>query len=437
MEVKLRNERKRMRVLIINTQSVNHNNATGVTLRSILREYPPDDILELYMQPCVRAEDALPIRSIQLKFREIPIRTIANRFFGKSAGSVSAPPTGAAPSFQSKLKSRLAMSVDFEKVFLSGRIGKMVAEFNPGCIYTLGNAVDAMKYACAVSDRYGLHILPHFMDNWQESHRYGKNKYPMHLRSTQKWLRKMYEKSVCALAISERMAQEYEKRWNIHHYALMNAVDVPLYRQNQPQKNTGILVYAGGLHLNRYQSLIQIAEALEEQNKTEKRYTLEIYTDGKSKTLYQNAFEKFSCVTFMDYVKHDDIGSVYDRAEILVHIETFDTAYHDFILYSLSTKISEYLATGIPILLYAPGDIFVSEYLRKNCAAAVISDSDRLKDTLHRLTRDSDYRMVISQNAQNLALEKHDLASSLKTFETAVHNSGNNIQDKEKHHVTL
>lgn len=414
-----------MKVLIINTQSVNHSNATGVTLRSILREFPSEEILELYMQPCTSAADALPIRSVRLGFLECPVRTLANRFNrGGAETSVSIGNQGKY-SFKKHLKSRLIMAIDFEKVFLTKKIRRIVDEFAPDCVYTLGNSIDAMKYACKLADYYGVHILPHFMDNWQESHRYGSEKYPTHRKSTQKWLKRMYMRAVCGLTISEKMAAVYDERWNIRHFALMNAVDVEQYYCGQVKEDVKILVYAGGLHLNRYKSLLEIARCVDRLNREEMRlsdegYKLEIYTDSKSKSLYECEFAPFQCVSFREYVKHDQIRTVYEHASVLVHIETFDPEYRNFILYSLSTKIPEYLATGLPILLYAPEEIFVSEYLKRNNAAAVVSDEETLGKALKKLISDPSYRTELGFRAEKLAREKHDKAIALKVFNQAV-----------------
>ena len=415
-----------MKILVINTQSLNHNNATGVTLRSILRNVPCEDLAELYMQPCVRAADALPIRAVHLGARECPIRTLANRLNKK--GIESAPVTVQASGphrtgMKRRIKERMIMSVDFEAVFLTRRIRKFLKEFSPDCIYTLGNSIDTMKYVCKVAKYCGISVLPHFMDNWQQSHRYGSGKYPLHQKVTQKWLKKMYAHAACALTISEKMAEVYDERWKIHHFALMNAVDVDRFHcvQNRAA-GENVFVYAGGLHLNRYRSLAEIARAVDEQSTRhpEKTYRLEIYTDEKSKALYEPVLSVYSSVIFRPYVTHEEIMSVYERASALIHIESFDTENRNFIRYSLSTKISEYLATGLPILLYAPSDIFVAEYLKGHDAAAVVSNAEDLNVVVERLTEDAPYRERIEKNAQRLAHEKHTVASAADVFSRAV-----------------
>ena len=384
-----------MRILIVNTQSINHDNATGITCRSIFSFLPASDLFELYMQPCQQASDSLKIKSKRLKGRVCLPRTLGNNQNVKS--------------FKQKLRSRLILTLDFEPIILTKKLKKEIEEFKPECIYTLGNAIDVMKLAYKISVYFNIPIIPHFMDNWSESHRYGREKYPTHLKSTQKWLKKIYSRSKSALAISEGMAKVYEEKWGIPHYALMNGVSVKdFYCEKESGKQIQTLVYAGGLHLNRFKSLSDIARTIDVINlERNVNLTLNIFTDKNSIELYKDIFSKYDCVKFCSSVSHSQIKAVYEKADALIHIETFDEEYRDFIKYSLSTKISEYLATGKPILVYAPEEIFLSQYLKENRAAIVVSKQDDLKEQIGELLDEVKVN-AICKNSLQLAESKHD-----------------------------
>ena len=274
-----------------------------------------------------------------------------------------------------------------------------------------------MKLAYKLSKRLDIPIVPHFMDNWSASHRYRPDVFPTHLKSTQKWLKKLYTRAKCGITISEKMAEEYEKRWKIKHYFLMNAVKVSDFRcEFNPEKAVKVFSYAGGLHLNRYKSLLEVAKTLEKVNQNKGTdLTLKIYTDSKSKSLYSDYFSDVKCVEFLPAVSHDDIMSIYNSSDSLVHIETFDEEQREFIKYSLSTKISEYLATGKPIFLYAPEDIFVNQYLKKNEVAYVASSPKELYDVIESLV-DSTELADFSEKAVKLAYDRHDFDFCEKTF---------------------
>jgi len=400
-----------LRVLIVNLQSVNHNNATGITLRSIFSRFRKEDIYEVYMQPCLRASDAISLQSERLQAGVCLPRKAANRLIGKASVSntKAAVILTEERSFLRALRRRLIMLLDFEPVILMPGLMRKINLFRPDCIYTLGNAIDVMKLVVKLSVMLKIPVIPHFMDNWQTSHRYGKSRYPYHRKITQKWLKKLYSRSNCALVISERMASEYTERWKVPHYALMNSVNTKSYHcPRTASKKMSVLVYAGGLHLNRYKSLLQIGKAIDDYNQTHQcSLVLRVYTDDKSTTAYQEILSECSCVEFRSYVPHELIMEVYRSADILVHIETFDEGYRDFIRYSLSTKISEYLSVGRPIFLYAPDNIFISEYLKMNKAAVTVSSEVELPTALRRLLIPANAETV-SRNAYELAKRNHD-----------------------------
>ena len=158
-------------------------------------------------------------------------------------------------------------------------------------------------------------------------------------------------------------------------------------------------MYAGGLHLGRDKSLLEFAKALSEFSGAA---VLNIYTDLKSRLELSKEFECFDFVKVLPAVSHDDVkAEIYEKSDILVHIETFDESYEEFIRYSMSTKISEYLSTGRPILLYAPQNICVCQYLRENSAAFVASSPDELKRSISEIMNDINTN-EISENAYKI-----------------------------------
>ena len=409
-----------MKILIVNAQSVTHNNATGITLRSIFRHLEPSDCFELYMQPCDKAKDALPFRSERLPAMVCLPRHLANKVVKSGGGGTAPAPAAQKGGLKSRLRTRLIMSLDFEPVVLTRGLMKRVRAFAPDCIYTLGNSIDTMKLAVKLSRKLNIPIVPHFMDNWQASHRYGPDRYPYHLRRTQVWLKKMYDRTEKALAISPKMAAEYEEKWNKPHYALMNSVDVGYYHEGCHEKReadgTFVLTYAGGLHLNRYQSIMELGRAIDERNATAKTpVRLVVYTDDKSIANYGEELKTVKALELNTYVPHDRILEVYRNCDALVHIESFDEAYREFILYSMSTKISEFLSTGRPVLLYAPADIFACEYLKENGAGIVVSRADELNAALDAIT-DPANADALRENAYVLAMKNHDDAYLKKTL---------------------
>ena len=426
-----------MKILVVNTQSVNHQNATGITLRSIFKNFNPSDCLEFYMQPCVKASDALDIKSERISPFVCFFRHLANKFMHAGGASATKTNNNSKQTLKAKLRSRLIMCLDFEPVFLVRKMINQIKDFAPDCIYTLGNSIDTMKLAVKLSKKFNVPIVPHFMDNWQASHRYGPCLYPYHLKRTQVWLKRIYDRTEKALTISPKMANEYENRWGKPHYAIMNTVDVEYYHNGcitttrSDSDRDFVLTYAGGLHLNRYKSVMELGKAIDKYNEmASRKIRLRLYTDEKSRLQYGELLSSTMSVDIRNYVPHDQILEVYSDCDALLHIETFDENYQEFIRYSLSTKISEFLSCGKPILLYSPEDIFVFQYLKEHNAGIVVGASDKLDEAIYRLANSQD-NSIICENAYLLAKQYHDDSYLRKTllevFENDVKSKNSNV----------
>lgn len=144
------------------------------------------------------------------------------------------------------------------------------------------------------------------------------------------------------VTISSSMAEAYHEKFQKETLVLMNTVDLSKFK-GPASKPTGIthFVYAGGLHLDRWKALKEIAEAIKE---TDGKGILDIFTSKDSIELYHSNF-KMLPVAFHEAVPHEHINEVYQKADVLVHTEVQSEKMKGFFKYSISTKIPEYLAT--------------------------------------------------------------------------------------------
>ena len=63
------------RILIVNDESIYKKNATGITLRSLLKTWPSERALELHLwKPSQVEKEDLAIRDFQIPKRVFPIR---------------------------------------------------------------------------------------------------------------------------------------------------------------------------------------------------------------------------------------------------------------------------------------------------------------------------------------------------------------------------
>jgi glycosyltransferase involved in cell wall biosynthesis len=87
------------------------------------------------------------------------------------------------------------------------------------------------------------------------------------------------------------------------------------------------------------------------------------------------------------------IAEIYAKADILLHMESFDKRAIASTKYSFSTKIPEYLSANKCVLAVGPDEVASVRYLAD--FACVISDSSLLSSALSKLIDDKEYRNQI------------------------------------------
>ena len=132
----------------------------------------------------------------------------------------------------------------------------------------------------------------------------------------------------------------------------------------------------------------------------------------------KEAIKNSESIEYCGYVTGDAFVKAFHEAQMLLHIESFDEICIDRVKNSISTKIADSLASGIPLLVYAPEQIASVHYLKNNKAACVITDKEKLeKELMIHLTKYNE-RIQYALNGINVARIKHDSnVNSEKVYE--------------------
>lgn len=158
-----------------------------------------------------------------------------------------------------------------------------------------------------------------------------------------------------------------------------------------------IMVYAGGLHYNRWKVLAQVANCLKEINaSSEIKCFLKIYSSQDISADIINSISTEGASEFCGGVSGEQIADVYANADILLHVESFEKKAIASTKYSFSTKIPEYLSANKCVLAVGPQEIASMRFLSK--CACVVCENDKLFDVLSKIVSDSVYRKTIADN---------------------------------------
>lgn len=415
------------KILIVNANSVNADNATGITIRSILSTYEKSDMYEIFWD--LDGNGGLEIRSCKILSPRFSLRAVKNKNFASNMNNdMKKSDTVSEKSFKSKIKNTIrqyfVLKTESSRVETDRDIYEKIKNFNPDVIYTLGGGVSPLMVSYKLSKKLGIPIVIHYMDNWLHCLQWENN--PLlyfYKRKLRRYAKLCRDRSSVGITISPKMAEEYTKETGIKHIDIMNSIKVgDFVCKKKDSDDEFTLVYAGGIHLGREKALVQVSEVIEKlAENSEKKIRFNIYTSDSDMSMYKDLFERFGHTHFKKYVPHDKIKEVYESADALIHIEN-DLSDNGFFKYSISTKISEYLSSGRPVVFFGPDNIYLYEFLKENKVAQAVSDVNSLENALRNLaSNDSDRGMA--ENAVRYAYENFDTKIAAERFSYAVRNS--------------
>ncbi|MHB1439028.1 MAG: glycosyltransferase family protein, partial [Thiobacillus sp.] len=326
-------------------------NATGITIQSVFSAWPRDEVCEIRLEAGTFADDATgSVRSV-FAGGCFPSRRISSGGADSVSGKLNARMKHASGRSSSAVgrairyvRADALALVDLSPMVLSLEVLQAVDSYAPDVIYSCGGSVSVMKLVCRLSERYEAPVILHFMDDWP--HHIPAPLGPLRRlwrRRLRTWLDRCYSNSYACLAISSPMAAAFEQERGIPHLALMNSVNPDLFDCGHRARGRSVVfVYAGGLHLGRWEALKSLEGAIARAaTRNDLVCQLRVYTTSDSE---QHASSFSSQTTeFLPPIPARHVKGAYEGADVLVHVESLDPSWLGFIRYSISTKIPEYL----------------------------------------------------------------------------------------------
>lgn len=401
------------RLLIINGTPIGHNSGTGITLHNLFSKWPDKRIMQLcYYRAGEQMQGKLSYMSFpsQTAYIDHIIREFfraekVSRSINKDANGMN--PSIAHPTLKGMLHDFVRAILDDTPIQIPKDILNAVDTFRPHALYSNLAGLRILKTVLFFAQRYNISIAAHFMDDW-----------PATIYTTSvlsRWANKKVEQQIrrclslsnCSLAISEYMAEEYQRRYRTQFTWASNSVDIPESTYSTPDDDRFVLVYCGGLHLNRWKSLKVVAEALERLKEQGYNVSLEIYTSEEHRLAFQPQMKSLPIIKWKGQVRPDQVSEVLRSATALAYVEAFDEHVVNYVRYSFSTKMSEYLASGRPILAFAPLTISSTRYLQKYGVGIVANTPEMLDQHLHTLIVDAELRHRLGYAGFQLAAKHH------------------------------
>lgn len=196
---------------------------------------------------------------------------------------------------------------------------------------------------------------------------------------------------------SARQAREYHRIFGISTKVLYKCGNFKKERIHTKVNDTIRIVYVGKLYCNRWKTLATIGNELKTLNRNNPHMILEIYTRDKISSLQRKALDDGENILLKGALMPAEIQGVYDKSDIVLHVESLDLKNKLLTKYSFSTKIIDCMASGCAIMAVCWDKQAGFEYLRKQDAAFTAGSKQEIKEILTKIQRSP---MLITDYAQ-------------------------------------
>ncbi len=266
-----------------------------------------------------------------------------------------------------------------------------------------------IPFLLELKKKVNLPIATHIFDNWVEHNRSGyfKNIFAPFLS---KDFKKAINDSDICLAISQEMKDYYQGKFEKHFYVFHNpAEDFYEIKERQTTNGFHTITFVGTIGEHNYDIFEKISLALERLRK-DRGILVKLKFIGYIRKVYiHEKIKHMGSIVLCDPMNNKEILGELLNSDILLLPLSFDDSQKNYIKYSMPTKTSEYMASGVPILVLAPEDFALTRYARRDNWAHVVTECsvEKLTRAIGDLCCDNELRTYYHQQARQVFLSRH------------------------------
>ena len=197
-----------------------------------------------------------------------------------------------------------------------------------------------------------LNLVVYVMDDWQGHHECFKLPYS---RWRKRLLTEVIDRATVRFAVSREMAAHYEETFGNRWLVVHNGVASAELTHDEPVRNANDILLAGDVNVFRFDAVLAFAEAIERHNRR-RGEALALTVMGEVAPEHRPSLSALRAVKLLGRQSHSECLRAMKAADLLYLPLAFARQSSRISLYSLPTKLPEYLASGKRVLFHAPRD---------------------------------------------------------------------------------
>lgn len=404
-----------MKILLISHNPISDYTNMGKTFTSLFSEFSRDELYQLYIcgslpnidmcESYFRMTDREALKSV-LNFKKFgqtvkPVDKIENANFNR-------------PKLKFEGLAMWARDVVWTLAKWKNRnLNKWIEEIKPDFLFVApGDASIMYKMAIYIFKQHNIPIISYICDNFYKIYKTKKSLIQkLHYHRIDKHIKKLMKKSTCVVTICDELSKYYQEEFGVNTKTICTGANIPINKDVQIIDN-GTLNYFGNFSIGRYKSLVKIGSALDEINKkNNSEYVLNVYGVITDETV-KESFDKVKTIKYCGFVNANQMHEIMKDTRLLFFVEDFAKDSIMRVKYSVSTKIADSLASGIPLFAYGPKCIASINHLINNSAAIICTNDNQLEELLEQALKDDKLLETKSRNGLSAANQFHDQKQS-------------------------
>lgn len=306
------------------------------------------------------------------------------------------------------------------KINISNEFASWVENIKPVAIYSSVGDLATAEFLIKLHQRFpSIKIIIHGFDDWMSpSYKIWNER--LYRRKAERLFNKILSFSSARFTSSEKMVKDYRIRYNYEFKCFPNPVDISSFSLDIKKNRIATVIFIGKVGWHNANAIKVMGQAIDHINENGTKLRFDIYSQTELNQIEQFVGLLPKSTVVHKSISNDEIPSILLSAHILYLPISTDRKTAKFTRYSMSTKMGEYLSSGVPVIYVGPQNIAMTEFLLENeCAYVITSNSiDNIKNAVIKSLMMDNSQMIekgkmIAHRYFNKELESKRFANEL------------------------
>jgi len=307
------------------------------------------------------------------------------------------------------------------EIVLSEKLISWLQDYSPDVLYLQISNRESILFSLQLIEFLDIPVIIHMMDDWPSTiSSVGPMKSHWKKIIDSEFSALLDRVDLC-LSISEAMSEEYLERYGRKFIPFHNPINPERFnnirRSLKADPKHFQILYLGRIGTANQSSLLKFAQFISEFRHDGLNIHLDIYTKDTDNQ-YVRKIEKLGQVRIRQAIGYDEVPNLMQEYDLLLLPLDFTESGLRFSRLSMPTKATEYMISGVPMLVFAPSNTAISRFCTAHSCGHCISSENvnEIAEGLSQIIDDSLYRKALAERAGVLARQLFDTGKVRNEF---------------------